>query len=94
MFTDEHKGGAETQSGSEKVTLGKKKCWGGAMESVSEMPHFVLEGLEQDVGLDGRRSSKISRRFPSARDSLTGYTSEQAVFIRRELEGWPLDVFT
>lgn len=42
------------------------------MDSVSEMPHFVLEGLEQDVGLDGRRSSKISRRFPSARDSLTG----------------------
>ena len=59
-----------------------------ATEIVGEMTHFNC--VEESVGHDGRRSSKI-------RGTVINISAEWlslAVFIRKELEGRSLDWFT
>lgn len=62
VFTDGHKGRAEIQSGSEKVLhTGEKRNDG------EELWRVLVKCLI--LCWRGRRSSKISRWFPSERDS-------------------------
>lgn len=60
---------------------------------------IVLEGLEQDIGADGRRSSKFVKG-PLLRGTvitvihISAEWLSLAVFLRKQLVGWSLDLFT